>query len=298
MADACRAVKNAKLKYGKTKQIQHVHFRSRKNLHQVFGFDKASLNKTFVFARSKDRIDFYATEELEKELEGTRIIREDYRWYVIVPETRCCKKPENQRFRAVALDPGVRTFIAMFSPEMMGKIGENDFKHIFRLCLHLDKLISKIAKAKCQQKRRLRKAAARLRFRIKSLIDDLHRKTASWLVRCFDRIFIPPFETSNMVKKLRSKTARSMLTFAHYRFKQFLKAKAEEYNSDVIEVSEAYTSKTCSFCGRMHNIGSKKRLVCSCGMQIDRDLNGARGIFLRAMLATTSPGLNAQACIC
>ena len=35
-----------------------------------------------------------------------------------------------------------------------------------------------------------------------------------------------------------------MLTFAHYRFKLFLKHIAFEYGKTVIDVSEAYTSKT------------------------------------------------------
>jgi len=37
----------------------------------------------------------------------------------------------------------------------------------------------------------------------------------------------------------------------------------------------------------MHKIGSKKRMKCSCGADVDRDLNGARGIFLRALSVTT-----------
>jgi hypothetical protein len=49
---------------------------------------------------------------------------------------------------------------------------------------------------------------------------------------------------------------------------------------------EAYTSKTCSFCGKIHNIGSKKILKYSCGITVDRDLNGARGILLRALAVT------------
>ena len=35
-----------------------------------------------------------------------------------------------------------------------------------------------------------------------------------------------------------------MLTFAHFRFKQFLKHKAAELGADVMDVNEAYTSKT------------------------------------------------------
>jgi|GEM_PF-3402274 predicted site-specific integrase-resolvase len=41
------------------------------------------------------------------------------------------------------------------------------------------------------------------------------------------------------------------------------------------------------YCGTIHKIGSKKRLKCQCGATVDRDLNGARGIFLRALSVTT-----------
>jgi hypothetical protein len=49
------------------------------------------------------------------------------------------------------------------------------------------------------------------------------------------------------------------LTFAHYRFKQYLKDRGQQAMCEVIEVSEAYTSKTCPYCGTQHKIGSKKR---------------------------------------
>ncbi|MEZ5670882.1 MAG: zinc ribbon domain-containing protein [Thiotrichaceae bacterium] len=48
-----------------------------------------------------------------------------------------------------------------------------------------------------------------------------------------------------------------------------------------------YTTKTCSYCGKQHNMGSKKVMNCSCGAHVDRDLNGARGIYLRALSVTT-----------
>jgi putative transposase len=144
-----------------------------------------------------------------------------------------------------------------------------------------------MTKAKSQKKRSMRKAARRLRWKIYDLIDDLHKKTARFFVTRFDKVFLPTFETSQMVTKLHSKTARSMLSFAHFRFKSFLKAKAEEYSCEVVDCNEAYTSKTCSYCGKLHNIGSKKIMRCECGANVDRDGNGARGIFLRALLVTT-----------
>jgi putative transposase len=73
----------------------------------------------------------------------------------------------------VALDPGVRTFMSFYSEVLHGKISEGDFQRIYRLCLNLDKLMSQISKAKCKQKRRMRKAAERIRWRIWDLINEL-----------------------------------------------------------------------------------------------------------------------------
>jgi putative transposase len=148
--------------------------------------------------------------------------------------------------------------------------------------------MSKISKAKCKQKRNMKRAARRLRWKIKDLISDLHHKAARFFVNTFDTIYLPSFETSQMVTKLMSKTARMMQTFSHYSFQQFLIAKAEEYSAKVVICSEAYTSKTCSYCGKIHKIGSKKVMKCECGIEVSRDYNGARGILLRA-LAVTPP---------
>jgi transposase len=63
-----------------------------------------------------------------------------------------------------------------------------------------------------------------------------------------------------MVIKLASSTARNMMTFAHYRFKQYLKDRGQQAMCEVIEVSEAFTTKTCSYCGTQHKMGSKKRM--------------------------------------
>ena len=111
----------------------------------------------------------------------------------------------------------------------------------------MDKLKSKIWKTIARKSYRYKKALHRLQWKVRDLIDELHHKAAYFLVSRFEKVLLPSFETSQMVTKLRSKTARSMLTFAHYRFQQFLKAKAEEYSCEVEIVSEAYTSKTCSF---------------------------------------------------
>lgn len=284
ISDACNAVKNAKKKFMVTHRFQEVSFKRKKNPKQSFGFDKKSLTENYVFTKKIHKIFFYSTEEYKTELEGCRIYKENNRWFLIIPEKIHIKKPENQRFSVVALDPGVRTFMSYYSDSCYGKVGESDFSRIYRLCIQLDNAISKRSKSDYNSKRRISKAICRLRWKIKDSINEIHHKFASFLVKNFDTVLIPTFETSEMVTKLRSKTARSMLTWAHYRFKQFLKFKGKEYSCKIIEVNEAYTSKTCSYCGKIHNIGSKKVMKCSCGANVDRDLNGARGIYLRNLI--------------
>lgn len=79
-----------------------------------------------------------------------------------------------------------------------------------------------------------------------------------------------------------------MLTLSHYEFKNFLKWKAWESSKLVLDCNEAFTSKTVSWTGEIvQNLGGA-RLVKSVatGLKMDRDLNGVRGIFLRAMVDT------------
>lgn len=191
----------------------------------------------------------------------------------------------------VALDPGVRTFQSFYSPGQgsttCGEIGKNDINRIYRLCEHLDALQSKKDKAiNSKRKRRYRKAWLRLIQRIKNLVNEVHKKTALFLTRNFKTILLPKFETSQMVgngRNIGSKTARGMMTWAHYRFKEFLRGVCNRTNTTLIDVTEEYTSKTCGQCGNLHpNLGRSKKYVCpACGMKMDRDINAARNIMLK-----------------
>lgn len=48
-------------------------------------------------------------------------------------------------------------------------------------------------------------------------------------------------------------------------------------------MTEEYTSKTASWTGEIVNIGSRKTITSN-GVTVGRDLNGARGIFLKALV--------------
>jgi len=289
--DACAAVKKAKKDYKRTGKFQKVSFRSYKDVQQSIFIPKSAVKPKGIYPRSLGKMYFSESIEVEHDC---RLTFKQGRWFFSVPIKSTQHNSENQG-RMVALDPGVRTFQTFFSPISYGKVGHGDFSRIVRLCLNLDDLISRMSKVKAKQRYRMKKAANRLRWKIRDLISELHNKTAIFLVKNFDLIVIPTFETSNMAlkakRKIRAKSVRSMLSLSHYKFKEHLKFKAWEYGKRVIEVCEAYTSKTCSWNGEIvHNLGGRK-FITDGNIVMDRDFNGGRGIFLRSLVDSPSLAL-------
>ena len=291
--DYWKAKANAIRKFKKTKQIQTIRFRSAKNPRQSCVIPKSAVKPLGIYHTILGKLE--ASERMETETD-CRLILESGRYYLIVGYSQNNAKAisESQASGLVAIDPGVRTFITFYANDCCGKLGEHDITKVYRLCMGLDKLISKRALERSHRKRNnMKRGVWRLRNKIKDLINELHQKTALFLCRNFKTILLPTFETKQMTKqaegnlrKIKSKSARQMLTFAHYRFKQFLKHKAAEHCVDVIDVNEAYTSKTVSWTGEVRNIGGAKFVISGKGenkVVVDRDYNGARGIMLRAL---------------
>lgn len=122
-------------------------------------------------------------------------------------------------------------------------------------------------------------------------VHDIHVKTALALVGRYRQILLPTFRTSEMVRRmtghgprrLAHSTAWAMLTWSHYRFQRLLLSICDSHGCELFLVTEEYTSKTCSGCGWMNaNLGGAKEFNCpSCGLRLDRDVNGARNILIK-----------------
>lgn len=216
------------------------------------------------------------------------------RFYIHVPFVR---DPENQGATdrgTCSVDPGIRTFVTTWDPEGgCYKLGHGAIGRLIRLALHLDKLLAKISNTKkLKRRRRMRRAADRMRKRMKNLVAELHWKTAAFLCKNYETVLLPEFKTQGMVgrlnRKINSKTTRSMLTLSHYSFRQRLLHKASLSGTTVHVVGEEYTSKTCSNCGWLHDrLGGSKVFCCQrCGLKGDRDGLAARNIFLKNIMFT------------
>lgn len=184
----------------------------------------------------------------------------------------------------ISLDPGIRTFMTYYDGESYGEIGAGFAKSLRPLMKAADKLNSKISETKNKRKKQIfQKAHNRITKKITNKVKDLHRQTAKFLGN-YENIFLPEFRVKPLAEKLGHRTTRELYALSHFAFKQHLAFKTAELKNRVIICNEAYTSKTCTACGKIHpDLGANKLYSCACGASHDRDYNGARNIALRVL---------------
>lgn len=264
-------------------------FKSKKNPKQSCYIPKSAISPSGIYYTIAGKLKMKERAWFENEdINDCRLTLEFGKWFIIIPREIKTTLIENQE-DVVAIDPGVRTFATYFSTEgYFGKLGQGAFDRILKLNLKIDKLISKLSKETDKNKKsNLKRSIFNVRFKIKNLIDELHWKTIKFFTSRFKVIIFPPFNVSEMVKKfnrrLPKKVVRAMCCFRFYEFKERLKLKCKENGITFIESSEAFTSKTNSFTGElMESLGSKECFKFN-NVSVDRDINGARNILIRAM---------------
>ncbi|KAK9367376.1 putative transposase DNA-binding domain-containing protein [Lipomyces kononenkoae] len=293
MDDLLKAIKAGVARYKKDKKVFKIRYRSRR-----YSFQQSIVIPRKHWQRRSGKYAFLrqmkSAEKLPNEPpHDSRLVRERQTGYFYLCVPRPLEVVDTAGAedvpQVVSLDPGVRTFLTGYTPSGdILELGKADIGHIYRLCYRLDGLQSRWSEATVRKnKRQMQRAAALIRRRIKSLVDDLHCRTVHYLCSSYNLVILPKFQTQQMVqnghRKIRTKTARAMLTLRHFCFQQRLLDKAREYpQCRVVLVSEAHTSKTCGRCGRLNDVGGDKVYRCSpCGFVCDRDVNGARTILVR-----------------
>jgi putative transposase len=205
-------------------------------------------------------------------------------WFLVVPYDKIEDKSPKPRDYC-ALDPGSRSFQTIYSEQEVVQM-KHDKERIKKLQLKLDLMCSLRAKKMIRYssyKRRER----RLYRKMDHLIDDMHHKTIHYLTSTYNSIIIPPFESQEMVKKSRNRHLnRSLMGLKHYLFRSRLQQKCNSRGCMLTIGSEEYTSQTYGRCGMLTKVEHSDVYVCDnkeCRLVIDRDVNGARNIFIKIL---------------
>jgi putative transposase len=211
----------------------------------------------------------------------TRLKYENGKWYLIIPIKREITS-KNPKYKECGIDPGVRKFNTVYSDEMVFVVERNK-DNLIKLYNKLDKLNS-IRSNNFISKSKYKRKIQRLYSTLDNAIDDMHNQTIDIITSNFSKIYLPNFESQEIVKINKNrKTRRNLLQQKHFKYKTKLISKCETYNDvEVFICTEEYTSKTCTNCGVLNNPGSLEIYKCeSCNIIIDRDINGARNILLK-----------------
>ncbi len=250
-------------------------------------FDSMTIFTRRLKSKSKLRLDTNKLKNHNGEHDFIILKIEPKKWYICLPRDRQPIK-KTKKYNSVFLDPGVRTFQTLYSPEgICGQIECGTLqKDLKKLADRHDKLQSLASKCNVSKtKRHIKQRCAKIRYKIKNKVSNLHWQTCSFLCNTFENIFISKFEVSRMVggSPLGSKITRRMLELSHGEFRNKLIYQGRKTSTNIYLVNEAYSTKTCGVCGEINkNIGSSKHFKCShCNHEIDRDIGAARNICLR-----------------
>ena len=199
----------------------------------------------------------------------------------------CTIKPKKKttiiKENMVSLDPGIRTFMTGISDNSTIKIGTNISGKIKQKLNRLDKI-----KGNDKISTKIKKKNEEIINRkISNMVDEMHWKTLNYLTNKYKNILIGDMSVkgiiNNETSKLSKMTKRIGNALKFYQFRERLKFKCNMYKIGHKIVDEKYTTKMCSNCGHIDNyLGASKIYKCKqCGMEIDRDVNGSRCIYIK-----------------
>ena len=179
-------------------------------------------------------------------------------------------------------DLGVSTFLTGISENDGIMVGSNVCNVILKNIKKVEEIKGKSVPSKIKKK-----YERRYNKRITNMVDDLHWKTINYLVNNYMNILIGDISTKGIVKNGKSnihvdvKKVAQRLKF--YEFRQRLENKCKINGLEYRVIDEKYTSKMCTKCGNIdEELGGKKIYSCKkCGLKINRDYGGARGITIK-----------------
>ena len=228
-----------------------------------------------------------------------RLIYDRYRgtYSVHIPKYFDKKPIVKERKPIASMDPGLCVFQMVYGLDHVIAIGDNMRPVFKKRLMKIDELKAKLdqpcrqkntktGKVKKVRKKRLKAAVERHHRKMLNIQKELHHKTCNYLCENYERIMVTNFSAKQVSTKKGNLTPmdkRVLQKLSHYRFRQRLQQKCEEYGCQYLEVAEDFTSKTCGKCGELNdNLKGSRTFKCPhCDTVINRDMNGARNIFLK-----------------
>lgn len=207
--------------------------------------------------------------------------RENNKKFYLIEANPTIKENKYNR-EIIALDPGIKIFLAGYSSKGIYEYGNNLQNTIKKRLKKINKIESEIKNKNIKEK-----ALNKRYYKIKNILNDMHWKTINHLTNNFGNIIIGNLSTKDISenKNTDKMTKRIGSIMKLYEFKQKLKYKCFLKNIKYKETNESYTTKVCSNCGHYNKDINRNRIFdcISCKNKIGRDINSAKNILLKSL---------------
>ena len=216
-------------------------------------------------------------------------------WFASVQWEREVEGPVPSGLPAVGIDMGVAVFAAMSNGETVapGNFG----KKTLRALRKAQRAVSRKKKGSANRRKAVRRVQT-LHARVANARKDFLHKLSTTIAKNHGTVVVEALQVRSMSasakgtveepgRNVRQKSGlnRSILDQGWRMFRTLLGYKLADRGGKLVEVPAAYTSQTCSVCGRVDpaNRASQARFVCTaCGHTENADINAAKNILRRA----------------
>jgi IS605 OrfB family transposase len=195
-------------------------------------------------------------------------------WFlnIVIDVAGCDISSARQPVRGVGIDLGLKDFASLSTGEK-----------VQARCIYRSAEEGLAVAQRANEKRRVKAIHAQIANRR----NDFHHKLSSRIIKEFDYIVVGNVNAAGLA---RTTMAKSVLDAGWSSFRNQLAYKAVKHGAWFEEVSESYTTQTCSDCGTLPDSRPKgiaglgiRNWTCSgCGSVHDRDLNAAKNILKRS----------------
>lgn len=183
------------------------------------------------------------------------------------------------------VDLGIRTFATVCSHNIDTKQTSTfDYQQRQDILITLNAKIDMLKKRR--GKRTKKKQYNKIEKKKKNVVDLLHWQSVNHLLEHNDVIFLGDIKSHNIVKGSKNKALNRLFNdMKLFQFKQRLLYKASVAQKVVYLVKEHNTTKCCSSCGTINNVGCSKEFCCkSCAFATGRDVNASKNILMKGFL--------------
>lgn len=239
-------------------------------------------DKSFCTSKIGKFIKTIPNVNLKKTGEGTYIVHyKNNKFSMLIKKKKLkIKKHLIKQQKVIALDPGHRTFLSGLSNNHLIEIGNNVDKKIKRELLKIDKI--KTLKIKNKRRKLLKREK-----NLNDYINNMHWQTINYLTNNYNHILLGNYSTKSMVenKDVNKMNKRIGSTLRFYQLREKLKYKCILKSCNLGIIDEYNTTKACSNCSTLNDIGSSKEYNCkNCNKKYPRDINSSKNILLRGII--------------